>query len=444
MFARVCLGLVLLATIPAWSQVEPAAVGGDAPAEDNQQMRTPPPVNGADYPVVVGAEMRSNYLRGGLTYNTSYIDNLFAGNGNAAIAETTFSVLSNISLDETLPKQDISLTYSPGFTFYQPSSALNEVDQSLNAAYQYRLMPHMTVIARDGFQKSSTSYGSADSIDGGAVPEALQPLTPGIIAPFAERLSNSASAKFSFQFSRMSMVGASGSLMKVDYPDQAESVGLFDSNERGCGAFYNRRISESQYMGLTYQYSWILSTPDGAESETQINTLQGFYSIYLRRELSISFSGGGQHYNVIQTSLPSSGAWGPSVMASAGWQGQHFNAAASLSRQVTSGGGMLGVFQSDSANANLRWQLARTWSAGVSGVYANNKSVTPLSFLYAEGGHSISGQVTVQHALNKELNANLEYDRIHENYGSIPAASDPDSDRVMISLAWQFERPLGR
>ncbi len=409
-------------------------------------METPPAANGANYPIEVAAEMRSNYLLGGFIYNTSYIDNLYAGTGATAVAETTFTVLPTISLDQTLPRQRISLTYSPGFTFYQPSSALNEVDQYLNTAFQYRLTPHMTVSARDGFQKSSTSYGSADSIDGGAVPGSLQPLTPGIIAPFAERLTNSASAQFSFQFSPRDMVGASGNLMKLDYPNQTEAVGLFDSDERGGGAFYNRRISGSQYMGLTFQYSWALTAPENAESETtQTNTIQGFYSIYLRHKLSISISGGGQHYNVIQTSLPSSGAWGPSVMASGGWQGQRFNLAASFSRQVTSGGGLLGVFQSNSENANLRWQLARTWTAGISGAYANNRSVTPLSFLYAGGGHSISGQVTVHHALTKEFNVNLEYDRIHENYDGIPAVSDnPNSDRVMISLAWQFERPLGR
>jgi hypothetical protein len=446
MFARVCSILVLLAAVPAWSQVQPAAVGDDAPAQDDQQMQTPPPVNNADYPIEVGTEARSNYLRGGLIYTTSYVDNLYVGDGGSAVAETIFTVLPTTSLDQTLPRQHISLTYSPGFTFYQPSSALNEVDQNLNAVYQYRLMPHMTLNAREDFQKSSTSYGSADSIDGGAVPGSLQPLTPGIIAPFAERLTNSASAQSSFQFSPVDMVGASGNLMKLDYPNQAEAAGLFDSNERGGGAFYNRRISPSQYMGLTYQYSWALTTPEGMESETtQTNTIQGFYTIYLRRELSMSISGGGQHYNVIQASLPSSGAWGPSIMASGGWQGQRFNVAAGFSREVTSGGGLLGVFQSNSGNANLRWQLVRTWTAGISGVYANNKSVTPLSFLYAEGGHSISGQATIQHALNKGLNINLEYDRLHENYGGIPAVSDnPNSDRVMISLAWQFERPLGR
>jgi hypothetical protein len=165
----------------------------------------------------------------------------------------------------------------------------------------------------------------------------------------------------------------------------------------------------------------------------------------LRRELSISISGGGQHYNVIQTSLPSSGAWGPSVMASGGWQGQHFNVAASFSRQVTGGGGLLGVFQSNSGTVNLRWQLSRSWAAGASGIYADNKSVTPLSFLSNAGGQSISGQATIQRALNKELNVNLEYDRLHENYGGIPAISDnPNSERVMVALAWQFERPLGR
>jgi len=444
MIRRVILGLLLLAAYPVLAQVEPSASGGNPDTTNSGDMMTPPPVSGQSYPTEVGAEEQSNYLRGGMTFNTSYIDNLYAGS-SAAVAETTYTILPTILYDQVLPRQHISFTYRPGFTFYQPSSALNEVDQNLDAEYQYRLTPHMKVNARDDFQKSSTSYGVADSIDGGAVSGSSQPITPGVIAPFAERLTNSASAQFSFQFSAVGMVGTSGNLMKLDYPNQAESAGLFNSNERGGGAFYNRRISASQYMGASYQYAWTLTSPGNTQSKTETNTLQGFYSIYLRHALSLSVSGGMQHYTVLQSSVPSSGAWGPSATASGGWQGARFSVAGSYSRQVTSGGGLLGVFKSDSGNANLRWKMARTWTAGLKGTYANSESVTPLSFLSVQGGHSVSGQATAGHAINAHLNLNLEYDRVRESYSGIPAiSSNPNSDRVMISLAWQFEKPLGR
>ena len=444
MIRRVILGLLLLAAYPVLAQVEPSASGGNPDTTNSGDMMTPPPVSGQSYPTEVGGEEQSNYLRGGVIFNASYIDNLYAGS-SAALAETTYTILPTVSYDQVLPRQHISLTYRPGFTFYQPSSALNEVDESVNAAYQYRLSPHMRVSAQDSFQKSSTAYGLADSLDGGAVSGSSQPVTPGIVAPFAERLMNSASAQFSFQFSPVSMVGASGNLMKMDYPNQAEASGLFDSDERGGGGFYNRRVSASQYTGINYQYAWILTTPENTQSKTLTNEIEGFYSIYLRRVLSISVSGGVQHYTVNQTSVPSSGGWGPSVTVSGGLQGSRFNLAASYSRQVTSGGGLLGVFQSDSGNVGLRWQMDRTWTVGASGNYANNKSVTPLAFLSVAGGRSASGEFTASHKLNRTLNLNLEYDRIHESFSGVPALSNnPNSDRILASLNWEFERPLGR
>ena len=43
------------------------------------------------------------------------------------------------------------------------------------------------------------------------------------------------------------------------------------------------------------------------------------------------------------------------------------------------------------------------------------------------------------------MNANLRYDRIENQYGSIPSvATNPNSNRIMLSLTWGFQRPIGR
>jgi hypothetical protein len=444
MHLRILLGLTLLVAYPVLAQVEPSASGGDTNTSSSGEMMTPPPVSGQSYPTEVGSEEQSNYLRGGLVFDFSYIDNLYAGS-SAALGEEIYSVLPTISLDQTRPRQHLSFTYSPGFTFYQPTSALNEVDQNARAEYQYYLSPHIKLNASDAFQRSSTIYGLQDSVTGGAVSGSTQAVTPGIIAPFAERLTNSASAQISYQFSPLGMIGGSGSLMKLTFPNPSQANGLYNSDERGGGAFYNRRINAAQYAGANYQYSWMLTQPNHTNSETQTHNVQGFYSIYPRKNFSISVSGGLQHYAVIQTGAPTSGGWGPSITASLGWQGPHTNLAASYSRQVTSGGGLVGVFRSNSGNASGRWQLTPTWTMGFNGQYASNKSITPLSFLSAQGGHSISGQATVGHSISKEFNVNLEYDRLHESYsGIVASATAPNSDRVMLSVEWQFTRPLGR
>jgi hypothetical protein len=445
MLAQICLGMAIFAVLPCWSQVAPSATGGEGAPDETSEMKTPPPVSGQSYPTEVGTETRSNYLRGGIIFNASYIDNYLAGGSASPIGEQTYTVLPTVSYDQMIARQHVTLKYSPGFTFYEPSSALNEMDQNVNVTYQYRLTPHMTLNAQDGFQRSSTAYGLEDSNDGGAVSGTPPNVTPGIFAPFAERMMNTAGAEFSYQFSPVGMVGASGSFMNLDYPNPTQSDGLYNSDQRGGGGFYNRRISAAQYIGVNYQYSWVISYPSNAQSVTQTQTVDGYYSVYAKHNLTLSVSGGPQRYTVSQSSQPASASWGPSVTGSVGWQQPHTNIAISYSRSVTSGGGLLGAFESNSGNASMRWQLSQTWTAGASGSYASNKSVTPLSFGSVEGAHSISGQATVGHAIGRDLNLNFEYDRLHQSYGGIAAiANDPNSDREMISLAWQFTRPLGR
>jgi hypothetical protein len=445
MLLRSCLTLAWFAAIPAWAQVAPSATGTESTPDDSSQMMTPPAVSSQPYPTEVGAEAQSNYLRGGIVINTAYIDSLYAGDGSNAQSETTITILPTISYDKTIPRQHISFTYSPGFTYYHPSGALNEFDQNVTAAYQYHMTPHVILNANDTFERSSTFYGLQDSFGGGSVSGASPSLTPGIVAPFAQRQTNAANAELSYQYSLVGMVGGSGSLTNLDYPNSSESTGLYNSDQRGGGAFYNRRISASQYVGMNYQYAWIATYPQDTESKTETQTFIGFYSVYPRHDLTISISGGPQRYTIAQTGVPATSSWGPSVTASVGWQGSHTSASASYSKEVTSGGGLLGAFDSNSGHASLRWQFTRTWTAGVGGNYAENKSVTPSAFSSEQGGHSISGQATVGHTLSQQLSLNFEYDRTHQDYSSVAAVSgNPNSDREMISLAWQFSRPLGR
>ncbi len=108
------------------------------------------------------------------------------------------------------------------------------------------------------------------------------------------------------------------------------------------------------------------------------------------------------------------------------------------------GGGLVGVFKSDIATATGRWQFARTWSSGLAASYANNKDVTPSSFLSTEGGHSILGTVSLQHQLTERLQIEGGYTRLHESYGSIPViANSPNTNREFVSISYHFSRPLG-
>ncbi len=440
MFSRICLSLALLVALPVWSQVEPSATG--PPPSSGDEMRTPPPVSGEAYPTGTGSEARSNYLRGGFTLNTAYNDNAFAGAAGQPVNDVTYSINPTFTLDQSTPRTNLSFTYSPGFTIYQPTSGLNAMNQNATAGFQYRLTPHARMSLHDSFAQTSNVFEQPY----GGVSGSTQSPTAAVVAPFADQLSNAASGELSYQFSRNGMIGGSGTSTMLNYPNPAQASGLSsNSNSRGASAFYNLRLSSTQYIGLTYQYSRMSASLANAPSETQVHTINSFYTLYLRNGLSLSISGGPQHFDVVQSPLLASASWTPAVTASVGWQRSRTNVAASCSRTVSGAGGLVGAFQSESANANASWQLARTWTVGAAASYTNQKNVLPAFVSSTQGGHTVSGNVSVQHPIGKQFTAGFGYSRIHQSYGGIAVISEnPDSDRVFVSVSYQFSRPLGR
>jgi len=131
------------------------------------------------------------------------------------------------------------------------------------------------------------------------------------------------------------------------------------ADSRGAGGFYSHRLSGSQYLGGMYQYGQVLAYPTGGQYDTQTHTIYGFYTIYLAQAWSLSVSGGPQDFIAAHVQFPTTRAWTPAVTASTGWQSRHTSFAASFSRTVTGGGGLLGAYHSTSAGATGRWQISR-------------------------------------------------------------------------------------
>ena len=151
-------------------------------------MQTPPPVSGAAYPTTPMSESRSNYLDGGLTFNTAYSDNVLGGTSSNPVSDISYSIWPSITLDKAVPRLHWELSYSPGFTFYQRTSARNQADQNARIEFQYRLSPHVTVNLRDSFQKASSFFNQPDLLSANVVTGSPQGPTVAVIAPISDRL----------------------------------------------------------------------------------------------------------------------------------------------------------------------------------------------------------------------------------------------------------------
>ena len=434
--------LMLLAT-PLWSQ----QLASSSNSSDDSRMIAPPPVSGAAYPTTTLSEARSNFLRGAVVFTSTYSDNAVTSATGAPVSDLSFSIWPTITLDRTTPRLQTMFTYSPGYTFYRRLDSRDELDQSFTGSMEYRLSPHVTLNLRDSFRESSNYFNQPDAQSLTPVPGSTQGQGALVIAPVADQIHNNGNAELTYQFSANSMVGVSGSFGNLHYPTSSQVPGLYDSNSAGGSFFYNHRVSRRHYLGATYQYDRIVAYPVGAENKTQTHAILGFYTLLITPTLSVSVSGGPQRSQLEESPLPTAHSWSPTESASIGWQGQRTSLAASYSHLVSGGGGLVGAFHSSVANASLRRQLAKTWTAAVSGGYSIYKSVNPAFAIagISSGGHSVFGTATLQHTLGAHMHFEAGYARLHQNYAGIAVVSAaPDTNREFITISYEFARPIGR
>jgi hypothetical protein len=382
------------------------------------------------------------------------------------VSDVSYSVAPFIALDEATPRLHLVLTYAPGFTFYQRESSLNEEDQNASINFEYRLSPHVTFSARDGFQKSSNVFNQPDLASAAAVSGGTEEANLSVIAPIADRLSNSGNVGITYQFAPNSMVGASGTFTNLHYPNQAQVPGLVDSGSQSGLAFYSLRMARRHYVGAVYQYQRLLSYPTPGTNETQTHAALLFYTVYFRPRFSISLFGGPQYAEVgLQwppTSCPSgvsvppcptpaSRSWNPTAGGSLSWQGHLSTLALSYAHLVSSGGGLIGAVRMDNASASIRQQLTRRLSASVAGGYTQNDVLAAPPVVSSDGqlvsynGHTVSGTAALQQQFGQHLNLQLGYTRLHQDYSAVAVlATTPNTNREFVSISYQFAKALGR
>ena len=445
MIARTTLLLVLAAAMPAWSQVEPSATGDNPASLDDSQMMMPAPVSGMPYPNKAASDERSGYLTAGIAVHGANVDNVLPGITAKPANDFTYSVLPTFSFERTTTRQEATLSYNPSFIFYEPDSQLDTVDQGASMVYEYRFSPSVAVSAQDYFVRTSNVFDQSFSFSQAGITGSTQLPTPALIAPFAEQLTDNCSGNVSYQFGRNGMVGAGGNFAIFDLPNSSQATGLYNSHSGGGSAFYSRRFTSKQYAGFVYQYDRVIASPANSQSETQTHLMLPFYTVYFSRTFSLSISAGAQHLDVSQTPGPTTTSWQPAAVVSMGWQGARGDFAAGYSRTITSGGGLLGAYNTTSVNAGGGWKFTPTWTASLGAAYSIIKDLTPLTAASIPGGHAILGNVSISREMGEHFNVGVGYERLHEDYTSVAViAADPDSDQEFVTVTYQWKRALGR
>jgi hypothetical protein len=373
-----------------------------------------------------------------------------------------FSIVPVLNYLRSTAKQQDILIYSPTYTFYTPktvvdsadttsvgpgnTTALNSLNQSVDGIFQGQLSPRVTLGLQDGFLRTSNVFDESYPFSSVGLGGSTQAPTPAAIAPYAKQLRNQATAFVSYQFSPYGMIGGSGSFANVRFPNPAQSTGLYNSDGSAGSVFYDRRFARRQYFGVTYGYDWVQSYQTGTSAESETNEVLGFYSVFFNRNFSLSAAFGTKYAvtHVVPVQTPAT-SWNPEIVLSMGWQGNRGNVSASFLRSVAAGGGLIGTFNSVSANLSGGWKFQRTWNTNLSFSYQNIEPVSYLIGLPYQGGNSLMAQISIERALGTHITAQCGYQRIHEQYVGIEAISaDPDGDRAYVTINYLLKKPLGR
>ena len=438
-----CFLFLLLGSLRMWSQVEPSATGGAYDPENDTRMRVPPPVSGQSFPTSAGSEERSNYISGGMVFTAAYVDNLLNIQSSAPVSDQTYAIFPNISIQQKTSRQSGSLRYGAGYTIYQHTSDLTDFVQNADADYQFRMSKYSTISFHDSFSQNSSSFNEPNPSAGSAVSGSPQAPIPGLLVPFRNQLSNTVRGDLAYQFARDAMIGGGGNYSFLHYGDVSNEPEISDSDTTGGSAFYNRRIGPRNYLGAIYSYSRFTTHP--LSSTTDTHALLGFFTVFISKTVSISAAGGPQYFTSAQAPHPSVNKWTPAVGASVGWQTPRTNLAVNYMRAVSSGGGLVGSFYTNSAALSMQWLLNRRWSIAGNGSYYNNRSATPVYTAQNQGGHTLSGGASLQHRFMENLSAELGYGHFVQSYAAISSLSNSqDSNRYYVSVNYQFSRPLGR
>lgn len=459
--------LIAVSAPPLWSQSDnpstqsvPTTTGQDVAQDqtqnqnqnqNNDTMLTPPVVSGQTYPTEPASQERSNYLRGGMSFTSAYGDNALATTNGKPVNEMSYGVAPTLALDETTSRLHSVLSYAPGFTFYQKTSYLNASNQNASINLQYRVSPHITLSGTDGFQKTSSIFNQPDFSSADGVSGSPQAPNFSVIPPVADLLRNSGNVGVSYQFALNGMIGAGGTFTNLEYANQKQVSGLYDSNSQGGSAYYSLRLSRKHYIGVTYQYQRLVAYPTTGLSETQTHAIMGFYTLYPTPRFSLSFFGGPQYADTIQPplallniQLPALKEWSPAAGGSLSWQGHLNSFALSYSHIISGGSGLIGAVHMDNSTASLRQQISRSLTASLSGSYVQNDVIG--SFLPgAYNGHSVSGTISLQKQFHQNINLQFGYTRLHQDYSGVAVLSQiPNTNREFVSLSYQFSRPIGR
>ena len=427
-------------------------VGVDAQIEDQSGEdlpSIPAMLGGPSSSLAFVSEMeRSNYLRGGVNVGVGYTDNaLLSPSGQ--VGNASYTVFPNIAVEQSTSRVRWSLGYAAGFTVNQQLSNQNQGAQDLKFDAEFRLSPHVNLRAAEDFSRTTGIFGAGTG-------SALQPGPAGnnvnLITPLANTLSSQTVVATNYHFALKDVVGASASFNALRYSDASTGAGTLENTQTvSVGAFWLHQLLRHDWGGFSYALQRITFDPSG---ETRVHTFAAMNTLSLSKTVTVSAFIGPQyseHQGVAATG-PDAGQfstfnhWSLAGGVEGNWQKERTSVAAGYSKQVNSGGGLLGAVGAQNVHAAIRREFLPRWAATFGGTYGSNTAITLLTGTGATSIKATSVGASLERNIGRQLGFQIGYaHQFQSQSGSSKPSGNFDANRNLFSvtLSYQWSKPLG-
>ena len=401
-------------------------------------------------PVVPGEEeLPPNVFEGSLAVSSYYDDNVFP-----TIPPRTwnvnYSILPEVSFQETRQRVEWKFTYTPGVEISQRAFYRNVFSQRFTGNFVWLVSPHGSLAAEEYYSVSTNPFGDTSGIS----PTPTISPNETIYLPNTRQTSSLSHVLYSYQTSAQTTMGIGGSYLLQGFdsiPQSGVTTPLIHAQVASGEAYIAHNISARNQLGFQYGLQVLKFEQTDARTTThsflvfdQINfSSHSMLNVYAGPEYSLTASEVALNLGFVLITIPvNANQWSGAGGVIYNWTGERLAASIDVSRRISDGAGLIGAVELTSGKARFAWQFTRNWSLTSTIAGAEDQLLVAAS---SGSGDLLtySGQVGVRRQLGRDFALNWFYERINQT-GNIDGFGVGNHDMVGASLRYSFLKPVGR
>lgn len=439
---------------PEWMAMACAVILALTPGLARAQATGP---TSSNVPILVSGQMPStnpredvempNVFKGSISVGSFFDDNAVIG-ASPRQWNLNYMITPSFDFEETRPRLDWGLTYSPGFTKSQNLSNRNLFSQSFGGHFTWLPSAHTSLSAQQTYIRSNNIFQQSATTPGPTISPNQTIFFPSLL-----RTSILSNAEYSYQFGEHSSIGLGGSFASQHFdttPKSGPTQSLIRSQVASGNAYYSHQFSARNQLGVQY-VAQVLRFPAN-NARTTTHTFLLFDEMQLTPNTTFTVYGGPEYaltanqvvinLGFITITIPvRANQWHPAAGAIYSWTGQRLAATLDYTRRISDGGGLVGAVELNAGTARISWRLASRWSLSSTLAGADD---TLLAVQNAQNElRTYSAGVGVEHQLSKNLKMEVGYERLNET-GGFAGFPIGNHDAAYGSITYSFMKPLGR